>query len=64
MDCFRCLANYGNDLREQYNLQLHLIARSNMLSFILSQLVGGNVAIHKQDPTLANDILHSNYSLS
>jgi hypothetical protein len=63
-DCFRCLANYGNDLREQYNRQLYLIARSNMLSFILSQLVGGNVAIHKQDPTLANDILHSNYSLS
>lgn len=63
-DCFRCLPNYGNDLRKQYNLQLHLIAKSNMLSDLLSQLNGYEMNIGKLDPTLANDILEANYALS
>lgn len=61
---FRCLPNYGNDLRKQYNLQLHLIAKSNMLSDLLSQLNGYEMKIGKLDPTLANDILEANYALS
>lgn len=63
-DCFRCPANYGNDLRHQYRLQLHLIAKSNMLSSILSQLLGTDCQVAPLDPTLADDILHSEYALS
>lgn len=63
-DCFRCLPNYGNDLREQYNLQLFLLARSDMLSYLLSQLLKRTVQIGKLDKTLANDILNTNYALS
>lgn len=61
---FRCLPTYGNDLRKQYTLQLHLIAKSHMLSDLLSQLMGHEVTIQKLDPTLADDILHSEYALS
>ncbi|MNY61690.1 hypothetical protein D3C86_1983980 [compost metagenome] len=63
-DAFRCLPNYGNDLRQQYQLQLHLIARSNLLSYLLSQVLEQKVQIGKLDPTLAQDILHSEYMLS
>ena len=63
-DCFRCLPNYGNDLRRQYNLQLHLIAKSKLLSSILSQIMGQPMDIEKLDPTLANDILEADYALS
>lgn len=63
-DCFRVLPSYGNDLRKQYVRQLFEISRSNMLSFLLSQLLGRDVKIGKLDPTLANDILNSDYALS
>lgn len=63
-DCFRCLPTYGNDLRKQYALQLHLIAKSRMLSDLLSQLMGHEVQIDPLDPTLADDILNSEYALS
>lgn len=63
-DCFRCLPNYGNDLRRQYNLQLHLIAKSNLLSSILSQITGQPINISKLDPTMADDILEADYALS
>lgn len=63
-DCFRCLPNYGNDLRRQYNLQLHLIAKSNLLNFLLSQITGRQVKTGKLDPTLAQDILDADYALS
>jgi hypothetical protein len=62
-DCFRCLPNYGNDLRKQYNLQLHLIAKSNLLSSILSQLMGQEVEIGKLDPTMIDQILEADYAL-
>jgi hypothetical protein len=63
-DCFRCLPHYANDLRRQYNLQLQMIAESELLSSIISQLIGRKVQIGKLDPTLAADIAASNYSLS
>lgn len=63
-DCFRCLPTYGNDLRYQYMLQLHLIAKSNMLSDLLSQLMGHEVHIAPLDTTLADDILKAEYCLS
>lgn len=63
-DAFRCLPTYGNDLRRQYNLQLHLLARSNMLSHVLSQMIGQEIQVDKLDETLANDVLDANYALS
>jgi hypothetical protein len=48
----------------QYNRQLHLIAKSNLLSSVLSQLLGYDVVIGKLDATLADDVLQANYSLS
>ena len=63
-DCFRCLPTYGNDLRAQYIYQLHLIAKSSMLSFLLEQIVGRPIPINKLDPTLADDVMFSNYALS
>lgn len=62
-DCFRVHPNYGNDLRRQYNLQLHLLAKSDMLSFILGQLLGKEIPVCKQDD-FADEILETNYALS
>ncbi len=63
-DCFRCLPNHGNDLRKQYNYILSQIARSDLLSFILTQLLGRDIVVQKIDPNLWVDILESNYALS
>lgn len=63
-DCFRCLPNYGNDLRRQYNILLASIAKSELLSFLLSQITGRIVKIGKLDDKLHLDILDANYSLS
>lgn len=62
-DCFRVHPNYGNDLRKQYNLQLSLIAASNMLQFLLPQITGTSIAINKQ-ADFSSEILTSNYALS
>lgn len=62
-DCFRCLPNYANDMRRQYNRQLYEIARSELLSSIFSQLLGHKAQIGKMDPTLKDDILESNYAI-
>lgn len=63
-DCFRVLPNYGNDLREQYNLQLMLIAKSNLLQYLLSQITGRPLSIGKLDPSMWRDILDTDYALS
>jgi hypothetical protein len=63
-DCFRVLPHYGNDLRTQYNLQLSLIAQSNLLEDLLGQIVGRNIQVSKLDPSLYVDILQTNYALS
>lgn len=63
-DCFRCLPHYGNDLRFQYNLQLQLIAQSNMLGWLISQIIGKTVTIGKLDPSLHIEIIGTNYALS
>lgn len=63
-DCFRCLPNYGNDLREQYNLQLQLIARSDLLQFLIRQLLQRSVNISKLDPDLWKEIDQAEYALS
>jgi hypothetical protein len=63
-DAFRVHPLYGNDIRTQYNLQLYLIAKSKMLGYLLSQIVGKDIVIGKLDPTLADDILDTDYALS
>jgi hypothetical protein len=66
-DCFRCLPHYGNDLRRQYNLQLEMIAQSNLLSSIIAQIIQqpiNTVHIGKLDPSLHQDIAQTNYALS
>lgn len=63
-DCFRCLPNYGNDLRRQYNNVLAEIAESNLLSYLVSQILGRKIQVKKLDPNLGKDIRETNYSLS
>lgn len=63
-DCFRVLPQYGNDLRLQYNNQLMLIARSNLLQYIIRQLIHMDVNIGKLDPTLWKEIMAADYALS
>lgn len=63
-DCFRCLPHYGNDLRRQYNLQLQLIAKSELLSFLVSQIVNRPVGVGKIDEHLYKDVAQANYALS
>lgn len=63
-DCFRCLPNYGNDLRRQYNQLLSEIAKSELLSFLISQMLERRISVSKLDRTLYKDILDTNYALS
>ncbi len=63
-DCFRCLPTYGNDLRRQYNLQLQMIAQSELLTDLVSQIIGRPIHIGKLDPDLYLEIIDTNYALS
>lgn len=63
-DCFRCLPNYGNDLRKQYNQQLAEIAQSSLLGNLFSQIMGREITIGKLDPELYTKIMDTNYALS
>jgi hypothetical protein len=63
-DCFRCLPNYGNDLRQQYNNILAEIAESNMLGYLVSQILGRGITVSKLDPTMGKDVRLANYALS
>jgi len=62
-DCFRCLPNYGNDLRQQYVEVLAQIAKSNMLSFIVSQIKQRIITVNKK-ADLSALVLKSEYALS
>lgn len=63
-DCFRCHPNYGNDLRRQYNQILSDIAKSDLLGFILSRVLGQEFSAGKLDDSLWQDILETDYALS
>ena len=58
------LPNYGNDLRRQYNRLLAEVAQSDLLSFLVSQIVKRRITVSKIDPDMFDDILETNYSLS
>lgn len=61
---FRILPNYGNDLRIQYANQLALIAESELLTHIVSSIIGQTFKIGKLDYNLGADIRQANYPLS
>lgn len=63
-DCFRCLPHYGNDLREQYNRQLMLIAKSTILQSMISQILGRDEIIGKLDHDMWKEIMETEYALS
>ena len=63
-DCWRCLPNYGNDLRRQYNQLLAEVYRSDLLAFLVSQIVKRRITVSKIDPDMFGDILETNYALS
>ena len=63
-DCFRVLPNYGNDLRRQYNQLLAEVSRSDLLSFLVSQIVKRKITVSKIDPDMFDDIIETNYALS
>lgn len=63
-DCFRVHPNYANDLRIQYARQLMLIAKSELLSWIVSQLVKRKVTVGKLDPHMWQQVGITNYALS
>ena len=60
---FRCLPNYGNDLRIQYNTILSEIAGSNLLAYLVSQILGKSISVRKYGDIQA-DVLQTNYALS
>lgn len=63
-DCFRCHPNYGNDLRQQYNEIMADINDSNILSFIVNQLVNKKISARKVGKIPRDVILNGNYLLS
>jgi hypothetical protein len=62
-DCFRSHANYGNDLRKQYNIIMSGIARSEMLGYLATQITGTSTPVLKMG-CIADDILNADYALS
>lgn len=62
-DCFRCLPTYVNDLRMQYNILLSMLAKSDLLTFIVAQIRGKHQQFGKVED-LSAEILQANYSLS
>lgn len=63
-DCFRVHPNYGNQVRRLYILMLALIAKSNMLKFLLEQITGKHIPIHKFSPNMWEKVMDSEYALS
>lgn len=63
-DCYRVLPAYANDLREQYNILLSMITKSNLLNSIYSQLTGSDLVVQDPNDTMWVDVLDANYALS
>lgn len=62
-DAFRVHPNYGNDIRRQYNRILYEISRSDLLSYIASQICGGHLPVNKLGD-ISEQILEADYALS
>ena len=62
-DAFNCHVNFANDLRWQYIHQMVLISKSNMLSFLLSQILNREVEITKYTEDLHLEIAKSEYAI-
>ncbi len=63
-DAFRCLPNYGNDLRQQYNICLAQVAKGNLYEKIFNEAVKKKVVtITKDNPDMWERVLNANYSL-
>ena len=60
---FRAHPNYGNDVRQQYVQILHEIAKSDLLAYVVSQILGYSITVEKKGK-IADGILKSNYALS
>lgn len=63
-DSYHVLPNYGNELRMLYIAQLAKIARSNLLQYILDQLLTIKVKVTKGNPNMWKEVLASEYALS
>lgn len=63
-DCFRALPAYCNDMRQQYNNLLSELAKSNMLQYLLKEVVGVTTTVTKGDPHMWKDIINADYALS
>jgi hypothetical protein len=61
-DCFRCLPNYGNDLRRQHNRILSEIAGSDILAFLAGQIIGQEIQITKHGD-ISKELLEADYTL-
>ena len=62
-DCAKIHPNYGNDVRLQYNLQLALIAKSNLLQYLLKQITGVDIEVIDKYPNMYQEILEAEYAL-
>lgn len=62
-DAYKCHPNYGNDVRWQYIHQMVLISKSNMLSFLLSQILNREVNVTKYCEDLHLKIAHTEYPI-
>ena len=61
-DCFRCLPNYGNDLRRQYNEILAELAGSDILAWIATQITGHQASVTKMGLN-PDDIREADYPI-
>jgi hypothetical protein len=63
-DNFKCHPNYGNDVRKQYNIILAEINESNLLQFIVTNILNKKIPVRKDGKIRKDNILNSNYALS
>jgi hypothetical protein len=63
-DCFRAHANYGNDLRRQYNLVMADLNDSTLLTSLCSQVSNSHLPVKKVGKIDRADIVNANYMLA
>ena len=63
-DSFRCLPNYGNDIRRQYTNMLAELAKSNMLNYLLTSITGKRHHLVLGNNNMYQDVLNAEYALS